>query len=62
MEALQDCIATLQRLTDLLQEDREDMPLCINGDILAEYLRGMDGAQEIVVSLLAGLQTLLAGG
>lgn len=59
-EALQDCITTLGRLMNLLEEDREDMPNCINGEILRMYLRGTDGAQEMTRSILADLQEMLA--
>lgn len=61
LEALQDCIVTIQKLSNLLREDREDMPGCVNGEILNEYLRGTDGAQEILSSLLESLQAILAG-
>lgn len=60
LEALQDCVATIQKLSNLLREDREDMPGCVNGEILNEYLRGTDGAKEILSSLLANLQAILA--
>lgn len=60
LEAMQDCIATIQKLMDLLEEDREDMPSCVNGEILREYLRGTAGAQEITVSLLERLRAILA--
>lgn len=61
LESLQDCIATIQKLSNLLREDREDMPGCVNGEILAEYLRGTDRAQEILSSMLVSLRAILAG-
>ena len=51
---------TIQKLSNLLQEDLEDMPDCINGEILTAYLRGTRGAQEIISSLMEGLQAILA--
>lgn len=60
LKALQDCIMTIQKLSNLLQEDREDMPDCISGEILTEYLRGTKGAQEIISSLMESLQEILA--
>lgn len=61
LKALQDCITTIQKLSNLLQEDREDIPGCINGEVLKEYLRGTDLAHEMLVSLLESLQAILAG-
>ena len=61
LEALQDCIATIQKLSNQVRADREDMPGCVNGEILKEYLRGTDGVQEILSSLLASIQAILAG-
>lgn len=61
LKALQDCIATIQKLSNLMQEDREDITGCINGEILKEYLRGTDRAQEMVASLLENLRAILAG-
>lgn len=60
LEALQDCIATIQKLSNLLREDRDDMSGCVNGEILKEYLRGTDGAQEVLSSLLESLRAILA--
>lgn len=60
LKALQDCAETINQLTNLLDESREDMPDCINGEILREYLRGTEGAQELLASLLASLRTILA--
>lgn len=60
LQALQDCITTIQKLSNQIRMDREDMPGCVNGEILKEYLRGTDGAQEILSSLLANLQAILA--
>lgn len=59
MKALEDCIITIQKLSNLLQEDREDMPACVNGEILREYLRGTERAQESIASLLESLQTIV---
>ena len=50
LEALQDCVTVINRLLGLLDEDREDMPNCISGEILEEYLRGIAEAHEIAVS------------
>ena len=36
------------------------MPGCINGEILEEYLRGTEGVQEILVSMLESLRMILA--
>lgn len=36
------------------------MPNCINGEILAEYLRGTEGVQEILVSMMESLRAILA--
>lgn len=60
LEALQNCIATIQKLSNQVQADREDMPSCVNGEILEEYLRGTDGVQEVLSSLMASLQAILA--
>lgn len=60
LEALQDCIATIQKLSNLLREDRDDMSGCVNGEILKEYLRGTDGAQKVLSSLLESLWAILA--
>lgn len=62
LRALEDCIDTIRKLQDLLEEDRENMPDCINGDILKEYLRGTDGVQETLVSLMNSLRLILADG
>jgi len=62
LRALEDCIDTISKLQNLLEEDRENMPDCINGDILREYLRGTDGVQEILVSLTDHLRLILADG
>lgn len=61
LDALRGCIVTIHKLSNLLREDREDMPDCVSGEILREYLRGTDGAQEILSSLLESLQAILAG-
>jgi len=60
LEDLRNCIDTILKLEELLKEDREDMPNCINGEVLVEYLRGLEEAQETVASLLASLRTILA--
>jgi len=61
LEALEECILTLQKLSDLLREDREDIPECVNGEILKEYLRGADAAHEMISSMLESIQEILAG-
>ena len=61
LEALQECITAIQKLSDLMREDREDIPGCISGEILAEYLRGTDRVQEILSLLLESLQAILTG-
>lgn len=60
LRALEDCIETISKLKNLLDEDRENMPGCINGEILDEYLRGTEGVQEILVSMLESLRVILA--
>lgn len=60
LRALEDCIETISKLKNLLDEDRENMPGCINGEILEEYLRGTEGVQEILVSMLESLRMILA--
>lgn len=60
LEALQECIAIINRLLGLLDEDREDMSGCISGEILEEYLLGTADAREITVSLLESLREILA--
>lgn len=60
LEAVRECAVTLEKLLAAIDEDREDIPGCINGDVLEEYLRGLNGAQETATSLLAGLLALLA--
>ena len=42
--ALQDCMAAAERLAGLLEEDRQDMPGCVGGEILLEYQRGTERA------------------
>lgn len=59
LKALQDCVETINKLTNLLEEDREDMPNCINGEILREYLRGAESAKESLAALLADLRGIL---
>lgn len=61
LEALQECITVIQKLSDLMREDREDIPGCISGEILTEYLRGTDRVQEILSLLLESLQAILTG-
>lgn len=61
LESLQDCLVTVEKLSNLLRKDQEDMPGCINGEILREYLRGTDRAQEILSSLRKDLRANLAG-
>lgn len=60
LRALEDCIETISKLKNLLDEDRENMPGCINGEILEEYLRGTEGVQEILVSMMESLRVILA--
>ena len=61
LQALRDCMDTLLQLDRLLEEDRTNMPECISGEILREYLRGVDRAREITASLLADLRGIAAG-
>ena len=60
LKALEDCINTISKLKNLLDEDRDNMPDCINGEILKEYLRGPEGVQEILVSMMESLHAILA--
>ena len=60
LKALEDCINTISKLKNLLDEDRDNMPDCINGEILKEYLRGTEGVQEILVSMMESLHAILA--
>lgn len=59
-KVLQDCIAAAERLSDLLEEDRQDMPGCVNGEILLEYQRGMEQAMRMVQELRVSLYRLQA--
>lgn len=61
LEALEDCLKTVNRLEDLIKKDREDMPGCINGEVLEAYLQGLDAVQDTVDSLQTGLRKILAG-
>ena len=60
LKALEDCINTISKLKNLLDEDRDNMPDCINGEILKEYLRGTEGVQEFLVSMMESLHAILA--
>lgn len=57
-EILQDCAAVTNKLLDLLDQDRQDISGCINGEILAEYQRGADQALRIVNEIKADLLNL----
>ena len=58
--ALQDCMAAAERLAGLLEEDRQDMPGCVGGEILLEYQRGTERALRTVQELRSSLYKLLA--
>lgn len=60
-QALRDCSVTANKLLSLLEQDRADMPGCVNGEILAAYLRGLDEVTHTVDAIkreLSVLQTL----
>lgn len=48
------------RLSKMIQEDREDMPGCVNGEILAAYLRAADAAEQKLKKLRSQLVDLQA--
>ena len=65
MSKLQTSIATAERLCKMLQEDREDMGGCINGELLAAYLGATDVAEREIKKLrqqMVDLQTRLMLG
>ena len=53
-------MAAAERLTRLLEEDKQDMPGCINGEILLEYQRGTEQALRVVQDLHVSLHRLQA--
>ena len=57
---LQAGIATAERLRKMLQEDREDMCGCINGELLAAYLNATDAAEQQIKRLRQQLVDLQA--
>ena len=58
LKTLQECEATAGRLLELLERDREDMPGCVSGELLAEYLRGTDGAIHITRAIREEVRVL----
>lgn len=44
LRALLECEATAGRLLELLEQDREDMPGCVSGELLAKCQQGTDEA------------------
>lgn len=55
LEAIQNCTATADWLLDLLEQDEQDMPNCINGEILAEYQKGTEEALRTANAIKADL-------
>lgn len=51
LRELQESIDTVKRLSTMLQEDREDMSGCVNGEVLAAYLRAADAAEREIKTL-----------
>ena len=62
LEDLRKCIGTILQLEKMLEEDREDIPNCIKGEVLREYLRGLEEAHNVLNSLMTSLRTILADG
>ena len=62
LEDLRKCIGTILQLEKMLEEDREDIPNCINGEVLREYLRGLEEAHNVLNALRTSLRTILADG
>lgn len=58
LKELQDCIITVNKLLTLLEDDVEDMPNCVNGEILAAYRNGADEARHISDTLKKALLLL----
>ena len=58
LNILQDCESLAGRLLELLEQDREEMPYCVSGPILAEYQRVTDGAQSKVRAIRTDLREL----
>lgn len=58
VKALQDCIITVNKLLTLLEDDVEDMPNCVNGEILAAYKNSADEARNIADTIKKSLLLL----
>lgn len=59
LAVLEDCAAMADRLLNLLDQDTQDMPNCVNGEILAEYQRGLDKALHTASEIKTGLLRLM---
>jgi len=59
LKTLRDCIAITGRLLDLLEQDQEDLPGCISGELLAECQRGTANARRVTREIREGLFELI---
>jgi len=59
LNLLQECTAVVNKLLSLLDDDQEDMPYCVNGEILDAYNRGTEEAAQVACSIREELRQLL---
>ena len=55
---LQKCAELAEQLLTQLEEDLQDIPRCVNGEILEAYRRGADEAQQSVLQVQEGIRKL----
>ena len=63
MTSLQESIYLTERLLAQMQEDRENIPRAISGDVLMAYLKGSEQAEEkarLLKRILVDLQDTAA--
>ena len=56
--ALQSCIDTLDELLRMTDQDRDRLSRCLSGDLLDEYLDGMDNAEDHLRELREQIRAL----
>ena len=55
LSALNESLALAERLRRLLERDNDEIAACLSGELMLEYRKGIEQAQELVTRLRSEL-------